>query len=59
MRTMNKSIWPYQVKMSARDDWNEILCWCDANIKNRYYVNNNTFCFTDEKESLLFNLRWA
>jgi hypothetical protein len=59
MRIMNKSIWPYQVKVSAREDWNEILDWCNDNVKSLYYVNNNTFCFKDSQDCTLFSLRWV
>jgi hypothetical protein len=58
MRIMNKVIWPYQVKVNSRTDWDEILDWCDTKLTSRYYVNNNTFCFKTSEDSLLFSLRW-
>lgn len=58
MRVMNKSFWPYQVHVTPRDDFREIIKWCDSNVKSLYYVNNNTFCFKDEKDCTLFGLRW-
>jgi hypothetical protein len=52
------------------DDWNsppitEIIDWCEKNLNNddihydNWWYNNRTFYFTDEREYLLFLLRWT
>lgn len=62
MRVMNKSIWPFQIKIE--DKLGEAETWCKNNLYHggyyepNWYRNGETFCFKDEKECMLFSLRW-
>jgi hypothetical protein len=60
MRTMNKAIWPFQVTIpfSNNEQSDSMYNWCKDKYQ-RWYLNGNTFCFQDEKEFLMFCLRWA
>lgn len=63
MRVMNKSIWPYQVKIED-DQYVERLEWLQENLYHgghyepNWYINGPTYCFKDEKEYFHFVLRW-
>lgn len=61
MRVMNKTIWPFQsrVQLVSGDD---IYRWCEENLYHggHYYnQNTNTWCFKDQKEFMMFCLRWG
>lgn len=60
MRVMNKAIWPYQTSIDYKDiDHSDAMYnWCKEKASN-WYLNGNTFCFSNEKEFLMFCLRWA
>jgi hypothetical protein len=59
---MNKSIWPFQINLE--DKLGEAEEWCRNNLYHggyyepNWYRNGETFCFKDEKEAMLFSLRW-
>lgn len=65
MRVMNKSHWPFQVKIDA-SSITMVTLWCRENLypggyyEPNWYFNSdtNTWCFRDEQEYLLFCLRW-
>ena len=62
MRVMNKSIWPFQIRVE--NDLAEMEKWCRDNLYHggyyepNWYRNGQTFCFKDEKECMMFSLRW-
>ena len=62
MRVMNKSIWPFQI--NVEDKLGEAEAWCRENLYHgghyepNWYRNGQTFCFKDEKECIMFSLRW-
>ena len=66
MRVMNKSIWPFQTKLEPIDT-DEVFTWCQEKLyyggyyePNWYYNwDTSTWCFKDEKEFMMFCLRWS
>jgi hypothetical protein len=60
MRIMNKAIWPFQVTIPFDDNEqsDSMYNWCKEKYQC-WYLNGNTFCFQDEKEFLMFCLRWS
>jgi hypothetical protein len=50
----------YSWQYNGRAPFNDIWDWCIQNMKGRFYTNNfETIHFTNEKEYILFLLRWA
>jgi hypothetical protein len=56
----------YSWQYNGVASWDELLVWCMKNLyhgeyyKTNWYTNHrDTFYFTDEKEYMLFLLRWA
>jgi hypothetical protein len=53
----------YRVRASG--NWDEMVSWCQKNLYHGGYYEPNWYpnfpfiCFTDEKEYMLFTLRWA
>jgi len=40
--------------------WIDIITWCDQHCKNRYrYEGEGVFRFSEEKDYVLFLLRWG
>lgn len=35
------------------------IVWCHDNINDWKYIGNRTIAFRDEKDALMFSLRWA
>lgn len=66
MRVMNKSLWPFQTKLRNVNS-DDVFIWCREKLyhgghyePNWYYNDStNTWCFKDEKEYMMFCLRWA
>ena len=58
-RIMNKAIWPFQVKVPFEDmDHSDAMYnWCKEKVP-QWYLNGDTFCFADEKQFLMFCLKW-
>lgn len=59
-RIMNKAVWPFQkeVEFRGNEHSDTMYKWCEEKIPE-WYLNGNTFCFKDEKEFLMFCLRWG
>ena len=60
MRVMNKKIWPHQrtVKVVDLERHDKMHNWCKEN-SSHWYLNGDTFCFSNEKEFLVFCMKWA
>jgi hypothetical protein len=60
MRIMNKSIWPYQRTIEFQDleHSDNMYNWCKKNV-DHWYLNGNTFCFSNEQSFLLFCMKWS
>ncbi len=58
-RIMNKAIWPFQIEIpfTGNEQSDAMYNWCEEKYKN-WYLCGNTFCFQDEKEFLMFCLKW-
>lgn len=56
---MNKAIWPFQVDIDfqGNDHSDAMYNWCSKNVE-KWYLNGNTFCFNDEKQYVMFCLKW-
>ena len=67
-RHMNKQWWPHQVTIAVEertvsDDskWIERRNWLRNHTDSMigvYYINGDTYCFTEEKDMLHFLLVW-
>jgi len=65
-RVMNKSIWPFQVEIpfTGNEQSDAMYKWCEEKLYHgghyepNWYLCGNTFCFKDEKEFLMFCLKW-
>ena len=65
MRIMNKNIWPFQTKV--KKDGDDVHRWCQEKLYHgrhyepNWYYNSDTgtWCFKDEREYLMFCLRWV
>lgn len=66
-RHMNKNWWPHQVTLSIKDkhgqpendQWISRQNWLREHLDTMigiYYINGDTYCFTDEKDMLHFLL---
>ena len=66
-RHMNKIWWPHQVTLEIKDKhghpdkdkWAERRNWLRDHLDTMngiYYINGETYCFTDEKDMLHFLL---
>lgn len=59
-RKMNKKIWPYQITVKHLDESNESIVWLRKKFdKHQWYQNGTCVCFKDEKEYLMFCLKWS
>ncbi len=47
--------WPRMTAITAH----EIKEWCRANLKGAYHGRGRTWIFSEEKDAMLFSLRWA
>ncbi len=67
MRVLKKSIWPYQVKLSPKTEKDDNGWfdpreeWLASNMnKDRFYVlGPNNYAFKDERDAVMFSLKWA
>lgn len=66
-RHMNKQWWPHQVTIESKNrimddpEWTKRKNWLRKNFDTMvgvYYINGDTYCFTDEKDMLHFLLVW-
>lgn len=66
-RHMNKQWWPHQVTIESKNrimddpEWTKRKNWLRKNLDTMvgvYYINGDTYCFTDEKDMLHFLLVW-
>lgn len=64
-RHMNKQWWPHQVTIESKNrimddpEWTKRKNWLRKNLDTMvgvYYINGDTYCFTDEKDMLHFML---
>jgi len=62
MRVLKKTIWPYQIKIK-RDlkGFDPRVEWLEEKIpEGRWYIiAPHTFCFKNEKDALMFSLKWS
>lgn len=66
MRILKKTLWPKLVAINNADEIESIEIWLEKNLGafrgkwNAVYHHNKTdFYFRDEKDELMFMLRWA
>lgn len=67
MRVLKKTIWPYQVKLDPKKDFDGSYYfdprseWLEERMdKDRFYViGPNTFCFKTQEDAVMFTLRWS
>jgi hypothetical protein len=66
-RILNKKHWPHQTPVDTDElmksggwdwDFDEIEFWCRVNFEKRWFRYNNVFCFSEDKDQMLFILRW-
>lgn len=46
------------VKLSTQG-YNEFIYWCHAHVKSPWRASSTTFFFADEKEAMMFALKWG
>lgn len=49
---------PSTCHTSFFDDLQEIQDWCDLNVLGKYMSRHKTWIFAEEKDAMLFSLRW-
>jgi hypothetical protein len=46
------------VKISTHG-YNELIYWCHKHVKDRWQASASAFLFANEKEAMMFALKWA
>ncbi len=63
MRVLKKTIWPHQVHCQPIPLYQHDprIEWLEEKLpKERWYVvAPHTFCFKDQKDAVMFSLRWS
>ena len=66
MRILKKTLWPKLVAIDNADKMESIEIWLDKNLgvfrgkwNAVYHYNKTDFYFRDEKDALMFMLRWV
>lgn len=69
-RQINKFWWPYQITIESSNwpltdnndsGWVQRRNWLREHLNSmygEYYINEDTYCFTDEKDMLHFMMVW-
>ncbi len=62
MRVLKKTIWPYQIKIKRDlEGFDPRVEWLEEKVpRDRWYViSPYTFCFKNEKDAIMFSMRWS